>query len=125
MTGINPLKFYPIVFCTIVAACADFQEPQALDPRPYLGCYGGYGNELVIDINSLRVNEKRFDYIIEEHKVGLVLAISAIFSSDDNILQAHSSDRHFYRILDRSDGVAVRIVDQSARVFDLSKTSCL
>ena len=96
----------------IVSGCTDFNESEALDPSPVLGCYvAADAPSLSVQSNGVRVGQSSeiLPLQYEQRKVGMVLSIQMIASVDRGKLEIRSGDTHLYRVLGTEKGPVIRV----------------
>lgn len=92
--------------------CADFDEPEAVDPAPVLGCYVASGaGALSIEQEGVRIGDSSeiLPYSYEHRRVGMILRIPMVASVVDGRLQLKSGNERFYRVLSTDDGPVIRV----------------
>jgi hypothetical protein len=123
LQGQYSMRFLPALLSVLLFSCADFKEPPPLDPRAFFGCYGDGENRVTMNAEGIVINGDPLPYVIQQHKVGLVVVLPAIFINRDGTLQPKGAEEHYYRLIDE-DTDLLMIVDQDAYVHELSFGGC-
>lgn len=108
------MRFLPALLSVRLFSCADFEEPPPLDPRASFGCYGDGENRVTMNAEGIVINGDPLPYVIQQHKVGLVVVLPAIFIKRDGTLQPKGAAEHHYRLIVEDTDRRLVIVDQDA-----------
>lgn len=96
----------------LLSGCADFDEPEAVDPTPVLGCYVAPESPTIsIEQAGVQIGQSPgiLSYRYEQAKVGMVLRIPMVASVDEGRFQLKSGDEHFYRVISTDAGPFIRV----------------
>ena len=96
----------------LLSGCADFDEPEGVDPTPVLGCYVAPELPAIsIEQSGVQIgqNPEVLPYRYEQRKVGMVLRIPMVASVDEGRFQLKSGGEHFYRVLSTDAGPVIRV----------------
>lgn len=111
---------------TVLESSCKYQEPEPIDPSPYLGCYVNGQISLSIRPTSVVIEEQVFPYRIEFRKIGVVLDSTFYARVRRNGVMdiSRSQSRHFYRIVRSGNARAILIVDNHSNPHLLVQQDC-
>ena len=101
-----------LVGALLLSGCADFDEPEGVDPTPVLGCYIAPESPAIrIEQAGVQIGQSPeiLPYRYEQRKVGMVLRIPMIASVDEGRFQITRGDEHFYPVLSTDAGPLIRV----------------
>ena len=96
------LRFASACFGLVLASCADFDDPEPLDPTPILGCYtDDSGEKIDIQIDGLSGLglDAATPYEYQYRRSSMVIAAPIVAKERDGSFTFEPSDTHFYNIL--------------------------
>lgn len=108
----------------LLSACSQFDEPQPLDPAPYLGCYATGNFIIKVMPSGVTIGDQSFRFKIEQRKVGVGVASPFTVVRKDERFSPRAADEHFYRFSSEGGDRILIVTDQDSYVYNLRQQPC-
>lgn len=106
---------WPLLFIfglSLVSSCVDFDEPEAKDPSPILGCYGAtQAPSFSLERAGIKIEGMtgHLPFSYQFRKVGMTLKVPLDAQLIDGQFKFKAGDDYIYRVFHTSDGPVIRI----------------